>query len=311
MPRQCSVCASGHAKALVKLLDSGMSRPEASAKLGLGYSSVKRHLLHVAQASASPVASASTVAAAVALAGPRRRKVLSDLSPSDTFREAFEMEPQPHQVEYMEDPRHTLVLKGRQIGMSTAGAALAISIARSGAGRDAVIVSPTMKQSTEVAMKSRLGLWNLGEKLPQDSSSMLRLENGSRIVSLAGTDRAVRGWSAHLLVVDEAAWVPELTWAAARPMVSATKGRVIVQSTPGLPVGWFFDLWNATPREWLRMKVRSDEVASVSAEFLAAERESMSAALFSQEYLAEFGVTAAADLWTEDEWRALIRREEE
>ena len=315
MPKQCTVCASGSAPAVERMVSRGSTLKDAADSLGLGYSSVRRHLKHataaVASAAASaPASGASTVAASVALSGPRTRKVLATLTASETFREAFEMEPQDHQVEYMEDPRSGIVLKGRQIGMSTAGAALAISVARSGPGRDAVIVSPTLRQSTEVALKSRLGLWNLGEKLPQDSSSVLRLDNGSRILSLAGTDRAVRGYSAALLVIDEAAWVPEATWAAARPMVSATRGRVIVQSTPGMPVGWFYDLWERTPADWMRMRVRSDEVASVSREFLDAEQASMSPELYAQEYLAQFASMPAADLWTEDEWRRLVRKQD-
>lgn len=318
MAARCTVCASGSAPALAKLVDAGSPAKEAALALGLGYESVKRHLRAdhpptrwtVKATQPTPTRRISNVAASVGATGPRARRALSNLTATETFREAFEMEPQDHQVEYMEDSRNTLVLKGRQIGMSTAGAALAISVARSGPGRDAVIVSPSMKQSTEVALKSRLGLWNLGEKLTKDSTSELMLENGSRILSLAGTARAVRGYSAALLVVDEAAWVEEPTWAAARPMVSATKGRVIIQSTPGLPVGWFFDLWQATPADWLRMRVRSDEVASVSREFLDAEQASMSPELFAQEYLAQFAAAPAADLWTEDEWRALIRKKD-
>ncbi len=104
----------------------------------------------------------------------------------------------PHQEAYLLETRDTLVLKGRQVGMSTAGGALGIHTAMSRDNVLVAIVSPSMKQSAEVTIKCRNGLIALNTKLVKDSSGLLELENGSRIVSLAGTARAVRGWSADL-----------------------------------------------------------------------------------------------------------------
>jgi phage FluMu gp28-like protein len=85
----------------------------------------------------------------------------------------------------------------------------------------------------------------------QDSASMLGLANGSRILSLPGTARSVRGWSARLLVIDEAAFVDEATFTAARALV-ATGGRMVVQSTPADEFGPFHELVMADDPAWAR-----------------------------------------------------------
>lgn len=229
----------------------------------------------------------------------------------ETFLAAFEVEPQPWQDTYIAETRNLALVKGRQIGASTAASALAIHTAMAKRGALAVIVSPSMKQSTEIAMKSRLGLWAIGSRLVQDSVSLIRLENGSRILSLAGTARAVRGYAADLLVVDEAAFVEDATWDAARATTAAVGGRTIVQSTPGHPAGWFHELATGDA-DWARMTVKSSEATTISAEFLERERAEMAPTLYQQEYEAEFGgTTSIGALWTRDEWAALQRPEEE
>jgi hypothetical protein len=210
----------------------------------------------------------------------------------ETFAEAFHHQAMAHQVAYLAEDRDLVVLKGRQVGMTEAAGALAIHTARSRPGSLSAIISPSLRQSTEVAMRARLGLMDLGDDLAQDSASLLRLRNGSRILSLPGTDRSVRGYPCDLLVIDEAAWVSDLTWNAARATVVATRGRIVVQSTPGVPAGFFHDLATATPDAWEFMRVRSDEAATIDPAFLERERREMDPALFAQEYLAEFGAVA-------------------
>ena len=151
------------------------------------------------------------------------------------------MDPTPYQERLLVEKRHTVVLKGRQTGFTQAAAALAIDCARSRAGALAAVISPSLRQSTEISTRARLGLLDMSERLVQDSVSLLRLKNGSRILSLPGSDRGVRGYPADLLVIDEAAFVADRTSVSARPMVAATGGRIVVQSTPGAPVGFFWE----------------------------------------------------------------------
>ena len=215
------------------------------------------------------------------------------LDPTVLFREAFGQEPHDWQREYLREDEPTVINKGRQVGASQSAAALAIHSCRYWPNTNAVIVSPSLKQSTEIATKARVGLYALHERLIQDSASMLRLANGSRILSLPGTAKSVRGWTARLLIIDEAAYIDPETFTAARALV-ATGGRLVVQSTPADETGAFFDLVTDTPQGWASFEVPSASVPSISAEFLASERKSMTADEYAREYECRFGKAGAS-----------------
>ena len=133
------------------------------------------------------------------------------LDPVALFEAAFGVNALDWQRGYLREDRPVALVKGRQVGASLAAAALAIHVVRYHDDVNAIIVSPSLKQSTEIATRARTGLRNLGVGLLQDSISTLRLANGSRILSLPGTARSVRGWTAQLLVIDEAAYVDHET----------------------------------------------------------------------------------------------------
>lgn len=217
----------------------------------------------------------------------------SALDPAILFGRAFGMAPMPHQVSYLRSTRSMLVVKGRQTGFSTSAAGKAIHRCWYEPNVTAAIVSPSLKQSTAVASIARRGLRALGARLEADSASRIRLANGSAILCLPGTAKSVRGFTAALLIADEAAYLEEPTWVAARPLI-ATGGQLIVQSTPAAARGFFFELSNAADPAWQRITVRSDEVPTISAEFLAAEQRAMAAPAFRAEYLCEFGQVGAS-----------------
>lgn len=214
------------------------------------------------------------------------------LDPAVLFEQAFGLEPLDWQATYLRETRPSVLLKGRQTGASTAAAALAIHTVVYAANVNAVIVSPSLKQSTEITTRARSGLRRLGLRLTQDSSSVLRLLNGSRVLSLPGTARSVRGWTAKLLVLDEAAFITPETFTAARALV-ATGGRLVVQSTPADETGDFHELVTAEDPGWARFTLRSDEVPTISPEFLAGERRSMSPGAYATEYECQFGQAGA------------------
>jgi phage FluMu gp28-like protein len=231
------------------------------------------------------------------------------LDPAVLFERAFELEPLPWQCGYLRETRPTVVLKGRQTGASTAASVLAIHTARYWSGVNVVIVSPSLKQSTEITTRARAGLARLGERLAQDSTSTLRLANGSRILSLPGTARSVRGWTAKLLILDEAAFIEHETFVAARALV-ATGGRLVVQSTPAAEEGDYYEIVTAEDPAWSRYTIRSDEVPTITPAFLAAERRAMSPDAYATEYECQFG-KAGATLFTAERLAGLILPTEE
>lgn len=210
------------------------------------------------------------------------------LTARELFIHAHGEQPLEWQEDYLKETRDAVVLKGRQVGASTAGSVIAIRRARYYPGSLVIIVSPSLKQSTEVKERSKNGLLALGEHLVRDSSSVLELTNRSRIMSLPGSAKSVRGWSADLLIIDEAAFLEEETFVAARATTAATGGRTIVQSTPMGPFGSFYELWMDPDPRWAKFRVRSDEVDTIDPAFLAREKATMTAEKYTQEYEADF-----------------------
>jgi hypothetical protein len=210
------------------------------------------------------------------------------LDPVQTFRAAFGLEPTEYQAAYLTDPRQTIFLKARQCGASLAAAALSISTVRAAAGTDVVIVSPSLQQSKEVLKRVRDGLYTLEEPLVQDSTGLIRLKTGSRVISLPGNARAVRGYSPALCIADEASWIADETYTAIRPLLAASGGRLIAQSTPGSKVGWFYELWDSElDGTWLRLAVPATDVPFYAAGFLERERRELPP----ESYAAEYGLT--------------------
>ncbi len=300
MPSRCAICDHPMRRTIEAAVASGRPAKHVASDLGLSdrYQSIVRHLRNHVGVTAPSLSVAST-----ASQPPSE-------SPVEVFRSAFGSEPHDWQVEYLLGIGPTVVRKGRQVGATQAAAALAIYTARSRPGADAVVISPSQRQSSEITVRARIGLWELGDKLAQDSAGLIRLGNGSRIISLPGNSRGVRGYAPALVVVDEAAWVADDTFTAVRPLVSASGGRLIVQSTPGSPVGFFYDLATNTPDEWTRLVVRSADVPTIDPQFLAREQREMPPALYAQEYEAEFQTsTSDHPLWAEDDWLALIKKQ--
>ena len=218
----------------------------------------------------------------------RIERRLGWVDPVYTFQEAYGFDPLAWQVPYLMSSKNAVILKGRQVGASTSAGAIAIRYARHYPNFLAIIVSPSMKQSTEVKLKAKNGLVRMGEDLVQDSQDAIGLDNGSRIISLPGSPKSVRGWSAGLLVIDEAAFLDPETFLAARATVAATGGRTIVQSTPISPFGHFYDLYTADDPAWEKYQVSSEDVSTIDPEFLRQEKLKLTDDEYAQEYLGAF-----------------------
>jgi hypothetical protein len=89
-----------------------------------------------------------------------------------------------------------------------------------------------------------------------------------------------------LLIVDEAAFVPDDTMAAVRPMLAVSSGRMLAMSTPFGRRGWFYEA--SKSQEWRVTTVTADQCPRISAEFLADERRALGEWRFKAEYECQF-----------------------
>jgi hypothetical protein len=183
-----------------------------------------------------------------------------------------------------------LLLCTRQAGKSTVTAALALAEALYRPPALILLLSPSLRQSGELFRKVMSFYTLFAKQAPAEAETALKLDlrNGSRIVSLPGKEETIRGYSGvSLLILDEAARVPDELYYSVRPMLAVSGGRLIGLSTPFGKRGWFFDTWQSAA-DWQRVKVTAHDCPRIAPDFLAEERAALGDFWYRQEYLCEF-----------------------
>jgi Terminase large subunit, T4likevirus-type, N-terminal len=199
--------------------------------------------------------------------------------------------PDPVQAKILASNSSRLLLNcSRQWGKSTVSAIIAPHTALYAAPAMIVLISPSQPQSTELFKKIH-GFWAKlrgAPKAEQETLTRMQLANGSRIVSLPGSEKTTRGYSAaKIVVMDEASRVPDELLAVVRPMLATTRGRFLAMSTPAGKRGWFYEAWERG-EGWERVQVRAEDCPRISAEFLKEEMSALGPMQFSQEYECQF-----------------------
>jgi hypothetical protein len=211
--------------------------------------------------------------------------------PVALFRAAFG-EPDPWQVDALRSAAPRVLMNCcRQSGKSSAAAVLGVHEGLTRPGALVLCLSPGLRQSGELFRKVLDVYRAAGRPVAPDSETRLTLElaNGSRIVSLPGTERTVRGFSGvRLLLVDEAARVPDDLYHAARPMLAVSGGALVSLSTPFGARGWWHKEWTEGGATWRRYEVPATDCPRISPAFLEEERRSLGDLAFRSEYLCEF-----------------------
>ena len=179
----------------------------------------------------------------------------------------------------------------RQWGKSSMAACVALHRAYYRPKSLILIVSPTQRQSSELMEKIRELAVRIGIEPRGDgtNAASIRLSNRSRIVALPGVERNVRGFSsASLILVDEAARVPDELYRAVRPILANLKGDIWLMSTPNGKQGFFFHAWSDPAQSWIRVTVKATDCPRFDPQFLDEERLIHGDDHFRQEYLCEF-----------------------
>ncbi|MFL5282503.1 MAG: terminase large subunit domain-containing protein [Rhodopila sp.] len=198
--------------------------------------------------------------------------------------------------------RQTLLNCSRQSGKSTTTAAIAAHTAIYKPGSLILMVSKAQRQSAELLAKVQQFLKSLADPPELDGDNLLscRLANGSRIISLPGDGDSIRGFSAPSLVVeDEASFVDDRLYAAIRPMLSVSRGRLILMSTPHGRRGHFFEAWSNGSDAWVRESITAYDCPRISQQFLEQERRDIGEWWFQQEYMCKF-VDSDTQLFSSD-----------
>jgi Terminase large subunit, T4likevirus-type, N-terminal len=230
--------------------------------------------------------------------------------------------PDEWQVEVLasDHPRKILCC-GRQTGKSTVAAILALHKALTQPGSVVLVVAPGERQAKLLFSKAASLYRQAGYPLPAHSERRtgLELSNGSIIEALPAVERTTRGYSVDLLVVDEAAAVPDMDYYGILPARVATQGEQVLLSTPRGRRGFFWEIWHGAPpqpvaeanlnrgedSDWLRIMVRSDEVGRIREEDLEVFRHTMPEQFFRQEFYCEW-LDTEGGLFSHDDIEAAL-----
>jgi hypothetical protein len=219
------------------------------------------------------------------------------LDPAELAR-GVGMDPDPWQAEALRSthPRQ-LYNCCRQSGKSQTAAVLATHVSVYEPGALVLLLSPSQRQSGELFRKVLAVYKTLGRPVPSESENALSptLENGSRVVSLPGSEATIRSYSAvRLLICDESSRILDETYSAVRPMLAVNaRAQVVALSTPAGRRGWWHRAWEDEGATWERVRVPATDVPRISAAFLAEEKASMGEYFYRQEYCCEFAESDA------------------
>lgn len=211
--------------------------------------------------------------------------------------EAVGMDPDPWQADVLRSDHPRILLNvARQVGKSVTCATKAVHVAVYEPGALILLLSPSQRQSGELFKKILTTYKALGRPIASEAESALTLTlgNGSRIVSLPGSEATIRSYSAvRLLIVDEASRVEDETISAVRPMLAVSGGQLIALSTPAGRRGWWYEAWEDGGAAYERVRVTATECPRISPAFLAEEKASVGDYFYAQEYCCEFAESDA------------------
>jgi hypothetical protein len=204
--------------------------------------------------------------------------------------------------------KRLLLLCSRQAGKSTISAVAALHQGVYDPGSLVLIFAPSQRQAVELFRTTMRMYRALGRPVAAEAENTLSLslENGSRLVALPGDEKTVRGYSnAKLMIIDEAARVPDDLYRSVRPMLAVSGGRLMALSTPFGRRGWFHEAATTEAAGWEVTRVTAEQCPRITPGFLAEERSAQGDWLYRQEYLCEF-VDANSTYFDPDDLAALL-----
>jgi hypothetical protein len=151
---------------------------------------------------------------------------------------------QEQAIKDIQNHKYNVILKGRQIGISTAVAAYALWLMLFHKDKNVLIVATKQDIAKVLLTKVRFAFENLPIWLQvpcvENNKLSLKFSNGSQILASSAAGDAGRSLAISLLVLDEAAFIKNAKeiWTASAPTLS-TGGHAVLISTPN-GVGNFF-----------------------------------------------------------------------
>jgi hypothetical protein len=146
------------------------------------------------------------------------------------------------------DNRFNVILKSRQLGISTLSAGYSLWMMLFHEDKNILVIATKQEVAKNLVTKVRfmhenLPSWLRGQT-EEDNKLSLRLRNGSQIKATSAAGDAGRSEALSMLIMDEAAFIANIEdiWTSAQSTLS-TGGKAIVLSTPNGVGNWFHKVW--------------------------------------------------------------------
>ena len=144
--------------------------------------------------------------------------------------------------------RFNIILKARQLGISTLTAGYSLWMMTFQQDKNILVIATKQEVAKNLVTKVRVMHANLPSWLKQrcveDNKLNLRYRNGSQIKAVSSGPEAARSEALSLLILDEAAFIDKIDdiWTAAQSTLT-TGGQCIALSTPNGVGNWFHKNW--------------------------------------------------------------------
>ena len=222
---------------------------------------------------------------------PKETALFTEPEPAKWATQSFQFQPDPIQTEILNHPAHRLMLLcTRQFGKTQITALKALHFALTHPRALVVVASPCERRSAEWLLRITHLLHTLGLPHRRDGIHQFSavLPNQARLIGLPGVADNNRGYPAHLLIFEEAAFVPDPLWKSLTASIVATQGRLWLISSAGSQFGFFHHQWHETEIPWSRFRVTADQCPRISPESLAEQRILLGESDFNREFQCEF-----------------------
>jgi Terminase large subunit, T4likevirus-type, N-terminal len=195
--------------------------------------------------------------------------------------------PDPWQIDALTtNSKRLLLCCSRQAGKSTVSALRALHTLLYEPGSTVILISPTLNQSQELYSRLRGFYENLSgaPRTTQESTTRMTLDNKSRVLSLPGSEKSSRGFTADMVIIDEAAHVEDALFAAVLPtMATKPHARAIALTTPRQRKGWFFEQWHSG-EGWEKISITASQCPRISQDFLKEQMRSLGPLKYAAEF---------------------------
>ena len=212
-------------------------------------------------------------------------------------------------LEDFEDHRFNIILKARQLGISTVTAAYVAWMMMFHREKNVLVIATKFNTAANLVKKVKAIIKNLPEWLristvDIDNRTSFVLSNGSQIKASSTSGDAGRSEALSLLVIDEAAHVDGLEelWMGLYPTLS-TGGRCIALSTPNGVGNWFHKIYSeadSKSNDFFPTKLPWDVHPDRNQEWFEKETRNMSRREIAQELECNFNMSGETVFAPED-----------